>query len=189
MAQWKTLKKRYLEFFENGIDTNLFSNLVYKETFYRHGNLCDLKICAFNELKNEIEVPSKELIDILKLWDIHRHYKGLFAITYDIDNNEVVLKADVSSSLKYTCNSRVILKQLRDVGTYIQAARIMLNTKHILRYREIPIHLLLTAVLNNNNTAFKLLAPYKTSSIIKMLSSAKFKHIYKLVHPDTIFHK
>ena len=173
----------------DGVNTyEIQGKFLHKKTFYRHGNVNNTEIEAYDNSK--VQVPSKEITDILKNWNLHTIYKGLFKLRHDHEKSTSSVYVDCNKHTKYECDSRKILKDLNDVFTVFQSTRKMLGISEFeyKKYGFPPIQLLLTAALcNNHERTMSLLNNYSTRSILNTINSSKFKHIFKLVHPSTTF--
>jgi len=186
----RTLKKEISENFNTGINISDFSDYVNYNTEYKHGDMYDLTIIGTN-YKQILKIPSREVMTILKTWGIDAKYSGTFTLTLDHEKSTRFIKVNNDIEFnKYVCDSRAILKNINTLSKNIRGARNLAGRKESDGRWGLSTQLLLTAVMCSDPViSMQLLDKIQTQVIVKELKSAKFKHIYKLIHPDTEFIK
>lgn len=178
-----------LGFIQNGVELDDIKDYISHETYYKHKDMCNVKISGPND--NAITLPTKDIMDIFKMWGIQKYYSGIFTVSRKLTYNDIRLNAEVFGQkfkTSYECNSRKVLKELNELERIITAHSKLANTDIYEGSSGAPTQLLLIAgLINDPNRAVHLLKGYKIYTIIKRIKSAEFRHIYKIVHPDTTF--
>lgn len=184
-----TLKSSRVIHLKQGVDEIPIQDYVGRDTYYKHTDPCNLTLTGSNGSK--VQVPSRQLMNIISIWGIQHNFSGLFVLTSYTEKYPYTYDVKIIEqqfTIEYDCNSRKILKEVNDLEKVIKAGRKLANISEYEGLSGVPMQLLLTAAMcNNADKTVSLLRKYHTAGIIRTIQSPFFRHIYKLIHPTTTF--
>jgi len=193
------LETKYSVQMNEGIDPNDIPGISKSPFNYQHGRVEDLMLVlnnadpkyTNNNGTNQIKfVISKELSDSLLEWGVVIPNTKPF-ILYETRRHVTIKKDNYKSIVSYECNSREIFKPLNNLIRCVKAQRKLIKFKepdYFIAENCIKFSKLMGLILaDNQELSIKSLKNVHTSKIQSTIESAKFKHFYKLAHPDTTF--
>lgn len=199
----------YTQDLTQGVDTCAIPCLteISATEQYRHGQVFDILIV--NNLQQSFTLPSKQLVKFLTLWGLPIIWEGELIVhqyrsnkTFAFDriyNKPVIEVSSDYTILKYRANSREIFKPIHAIKKTLQTALTMdpkINLRHITpkysnEYRRMTINLALSLCLFKDPievVQYLQTKHIRFNSIINIIDKPKFKHCFKLLHPDTEFY-